>query len=76
MPTTLEQSNYTLDKFTSYPDLKPKHLEKEAKSTHGFDRLDTTLKLDTSIVPKERHLQVYKPSTTPDKDFHFRLQRS
>ena len=30
MPTTLEQSNYTLDKFTSYPDLKPKYLKKEA----------------------------------------------
>ena len=30
VPTTLVQSNYTLDKFTSYPDLKPRYLEKEA----------------------------------------------
>ena len=30
MPTALIQSSYTLDKFTRYPDLKPKYLEKEA----------------------------------------------
>ena len=30
MPTTLEQSSYSLDKFTSYPDVKLKYLEKEA----------------------------------------------
>ena len=29
-PTTIMQSSYALDKFTSYPDLKPKYLEKEA----------------------------------------------
>ena len=29
-PTAASCSNYRLDKFTSYPDLKPKYLEKEA----------------------------------------------
>ena len=74
LPTAAAYSNYALDKFTSYPDLKPKYLEKEA----NLIEVNTWIISEqaTNTVLQKRRLYASQPSTSLDEDFSSRLQKS
>ena len=82
LPTAAAYLNYALNKFTSYPDLKPKYLEKEENlievntwigQVGYYIRAVSRLQTQSST---ERRLYASQPSTSSDMDFSSRLQKS
>ena len=62
-PTAASCSSYALDNFTSYPDLKPKYLEKEAN----------LIEVNTWIYQVTRYIKVCNKHSPPKKGVYMPL---
>ena len=66
-PITAEQPSQSLDKFTAYPDLKPKYLEKESNLLDSSSKIIYHCRVQDKST-KKVHLQIHKPTTSPNMD--------
>ena len=76
VPITVEQPTQSYDKFTAYPDLKPKYLEKESNllEVKAWTRQVGHIRAGyKSSPPKERRLQIHEPIASSSMNFCIRL---